>query len=91
MTVNPRRRADISYARGPRNSLTPAKVFLFGTDGCNMAMKKRQPKPVELTLANLHDAHDDDERKGKQFASGEHILHPGGPPDAGAVHPCEQH
>lgn len=26
LTVNPRRRADISYARGPRNPLTPAEV-----------------------------------------------------------------
>lgn len=45
----------------------------------------------ELTLADLHNAHDDDEGEGQQLASGEHVLHPGGPPDAGAVHPCEQH
>lgn len=46
---------------------------------------------MELTLANLHNAHDDDEGESQQLASGEHILHPGGPPDAGAVHPREQH
>lgn len=45
----------------------------------------------ELTLADLHDAHDDDEAEGQQLAGGEHVLHPGGPPHAGAVHPREQH
>ena len=45
----------------------------------------------KLTLADLHDAHDDDEGEGQQLAGGEDVLHPGGPPHAGAVHPCEQH
>lgn len=45
----------------------------------------------QFTLADLHDAHDDDEGEGQQFASGEDVLHPGGPPHAGAVHPCQQH
>lgn len=53
-----------------------------GILGAQMAM---------LTLADLHDAHDDDEREGQQLAGGEYVLHPGGPPDAGAVHPCQQH
>lgn len=44
-----------------------------------------------LTLADLHDAHDDDEGEGQQLACREHVLHPGGPPHAGAIHPCEQH
>lgn len=46
---------------------------------------------VKLTLADLHDAHDDDEAKGQQLAGGEHVLHPGGPPHTGAIHPCQQH
>lgn len=45
----------------------------------------------ELTLADLHQAHDDDEGEGQQLAGGEHVLHPGGPPHAGAVHPRQQH
>lgn len=45
----------------------------------------------ELTLADLHDAHDDDEGEGQQLAGGEHVLHPGGPPHTRAVHPCQQH
>lgn len=53
-----------------------------GILGAQMAM---------LTLADLHDAHDDDEGEGQQLAGGEYVLHPGGPPDAGAVHPCQQH
>lgn len=45
----------------------------------------------ELTLADLHDAHDDDEAEGQQLAGGEYVLHPGGPSHTGAIHPCEQH
>lgn len=45
----------------------------------------------ELTLADLHDAHDDDEGEGQQLPGGEHVLNSGGPPHAGAVHPCQQH
>lgn len=45
----------------------------------------------KLTLADLHDAHDDDEGERQQFARGEDVLHPGGPSHAGAVHPCQQH
>lgn len=41
----------------------------------------------QLTFADLHDAHDDDEAEGQQFAGGEHVLNPGGPSDAGAVDP----
>lgn len=45
----------------------------------------------DLTLADLHDAHDDDEGERQELAGGEDVLHPGGPPHAGAVHPCQQH
>lgn len=45
----------------------------------------------ELTLADLHNAHDDDEGEGQELAGSEDVLHPGGPPHTGAVHPCQQH
>lgn len=45
----------------------------------------------KLTLADLHDAHDDDECQRQQLAGSEHVLHSGGPPHAGAIHPCQQH
>lgn len=45
----------------------------------------------KLTLADLHDAHDDDEGECQQLAGGENVLHPGGPPHTGAVHPRQQH
>lgn len=45
----------------------------------------------QLTLADLHDSHDDDEAEGQQLAGGEDVLHPGGPSHARAVHPRQQH
>lgn len=59
-----------------------------------LPIRPRRPRLAgvgELTLADLHDAHDDDEGERQELAGGEHVLHPGGPPHAGAVHPCEQH
>lgn len=80
MTVNPGRRADISSESTPatRRPVWQPSRYVPGDLG-------------ELTLADLDDAHDDDEGECQELASGEDVLDPGGPSHAGTVHPREQH
>lgn len=42
---------------------------------------------LEVTLADLHNAHDDDEAEGEEFVCGEHILYTHRPADTEAVNP----
>lgn len=42
---------------------------------------------LSFTLADLHDAHNDDEAEGEELACGEHILYPRRPADTEAVDP----
>lgn len=42
---------------------------------------------MDCTLADLHDAHNDDEAESEELAHGEHILYTRRPADTEAVNP----